>query len=68
MQNSTPFLTLCALFVFSVAARAAAPAGSAVKFQPIAAGALADVNAKDGDAAFNTHYFATADLSAFFTL
>jgi hypothetical protein len=63
MRNITPCLSLVALLVFSRATFAASPAGSAAGFQPIAAGALADVNAKDGDAAFNTDYFASADLS-----
>ena len=63
MQNSPLCLSLVALLVCSGLTRAAAPAGSAARFQPIAAGALADVNAKDGDAAFNTDYFASTDLS-----
>jgi hypothetical protein len=63
MRNATPFLPLVALLVFGGGAFAATSAESAARFQPIAAGALAEINAKDGDAAFNTDYFASAELS-----
>jgi hypothetical protein len=63
MQNSPRSFFLVALLGCSGAAFAANPPESTAKFQPIAAGALADINAKDGDAAFNTDYFSSTDLS-----
>ena len=57
------FIVACAagragFFETEVQAAARAPA-----FQAIASGEMADVNAKDGDAAFNSDYFASLDFT-----
>ena len=56
-------LALLAILIGGISLAMAQSPTAAASFQPVASGEFGDVNAKDGDAAFNADYFAAPDLT-----